>query len=51
MRSRRSFVADAHRPRRRQTNHRHEIEAKITWAPASVYADDYVLPDWVAGAD
>lgn len=37
--------------RRRPTNHRHEVEAKIAWQPASVYVDDYVLPDWVAGAD
>ena len=41
-----------HKPsRRRQTNHPHELEAEITWAPSAAYADDYELPDWLVGAD
>lgn len=49
MRCRRSFAAAARR--RRPTNHPHEIEASVVWTPAKAYADEYVLPDWVAGAD
>lgn len=49
--SRRKNTTIAPPRRRRPTNHRHELEAIIVWQPFKAYSDDYVLPDWVAGAD
>lgn len=43
--------AESARPRKRQTNSPHEIDAASFWTPAKVYEEDYELPDWVAGAN